>query len=36
MGLVNAFYCPEALATRGDLCQVENDPRGFGLTQRAE
>jgi gamma-glutamyltranspeptidase len=36
MGLVNAFYCPEALTTRGDLCQVENDPRGFGLTQRAE
>ena len=36
MGLVNAFWCPDALATRGDQCQVENDPRGFGLTQRAE
>ncbi|HKY94460.1 MAG TPA: hypothetical protein VJL84_04100, partial [Kiloniellales bacterium] len=36
MGLVNAFYCPESLDKRGDLCQVDSDSRGFGLTQRAE
>jgi gamma-glutamyltranspeptidase/glutathione hydrolase len=36
MGLVNAFYCPDSLPKGSSTCQVENDSRGFGLTQRAE
>lgn len=36
LGHVNAFYCPQGLQDNGALCQVTQDPRGFGLGYMAQ
>ena len=36
IGRVNAFYCPEGLQNKPELCEVFTDPRGFGLSLSSE
>jgi len=36
IGRVNAFYCAEGVPNRPDLCEVQSDPRGFGLGMISE
>lgn len=36
IGAVNALYCPDGLKGENRTCEIANDPRGFGLSARAQ
>jgi len=36
IGAVNAMYCPDGLKGENRSCEIASDPRGFGLSARAQ